>query len=56
MHFQTILDVSTVLDAVLDEELEKVKRLIPNKSSDQHVWILTGTGHHRAGHQTEGLD
>ena len=42
LHFQTLRTVGPVLDAVL----------VPLKG--RVAWVVTGTGHHRSGHQAEG--
>ena len=46
LHYQTKSSCGKVLDTILPEyELSRVNS----------VWVVTGTGHHRGGHQAEGV-
>ena len=44
LHFIRRGELSSVLDVVL-----------PQYSYEKDVWVITGTGHHRDGHQAEGV-
>ena len=44
LHFLAKYEVADVLDVVL-----------PQYKGEENVWIITGTGHHKDGHQAEGV-
>ena len=44
LHFLAKYEVADVLDVVL-----------PQYRGERNVWIITGTGHHKEGHQAEGV-